>query len=49
MDRKEKDLYELMRQIGKDSLEAMKKRHEQKVLCKLIDTEQEIAEQEMLE
>ena len=49
MERKEKDLIADLRGLGEDSLEELKERHKSKILYKLVDTEQEQAEQEMLD
>ena len=47
--RKERDLLNDVKLMGEKGLEALQKRHQLKVLTKLMDEEDELAEQELLE
>ena len=47
--RKERDLLNDVKLMGEKGLEALHKRHQLKVLTKLMDEEDELAEQELLE
>lgn len=47
--RREQELLKDMQTMGEQGIDAMKSRVEQNIVCKLMDNEEEVAEQELLE
>ena len=47
--RREQELLKDMQTMGEQGIDAMKSRVEQKIVCKLMDNEEEVAEQELLQ